>query len=90
MDVDVKIYVSNLKKFFNENPSDLANLIPVDRSQEFFQEVEEIAISNFEGGKEIPLTRQQLINLCVKLNGNPPKKGDEVFVELPYGKFFLN
>ena len=90
MDVDVKIYVSNLKKFFNENPTDLANLIPANMSEDFFEEVEQIAISNFEGGKEIPLTRKQLIDLCVKLNGNPPKNGDEVFVELPYGKFFLN
>jgi hypothetical protein len=57
---------------------------------DFFNQIEQIAYSNHEEGKEIGLTRQQLIDLCVKLNGNPPKKGDEVFVELPYGKFFLN
>jgi hypothetical protein len=90
MEVDVTIYVSNLKKFFSDNPQDLANLIPEKMFDEFFVKVEQIAILNFEGGKEIPLTRQQLIDLCVKLNGNPPKKGDEVFVELAYGKFFLN
>lgn len=90
MEVDVTIYVSNLKKFFSDNPQDLANLIPEKMFDEFFVKVEQIANLNFEGGKEIPLTRQQLIDLCVKLNGNPPKKGDEVFVELAYGKFFLN
>lgn len=90
MEVDVTIYVSNLKKFFSDNPQDLANLIPEKMFDEFFVKVEQIAILNLEGGKEIPLTRQQLIDLCVKLNGNPPKKGDEVFVELAYGKFFLN
>ena len=90
MEVDVTIYVLNLKKFFSDNPQDLANLIPEKMFDEFFVKVEQIAILNFEGGKEIPLTRQQLIDLCVKLNGNPPKKGDEVFVELAYGKFFLN
>ena len=90
MEVDVTIYVSNLKKFFSDNPQDLANLMPEKMFDEFFVKVEQIAILNFEGGKEIPLTRQQLIDLCVKLNGNPPKKGDEVFVELAYGKFFLN
>jgi hypothetical protein len=90
MEVDEKIYVSNLKKFFSENPKDLTNLIPISMSDEFFNQIEQIAYSNHEEGKEIGLTRQQLIDLCVKLNGNPPKKGDEVFVELPYGKFFLN
>lgn len=90
MEVDVKIYVSNLKKFFGDNPGDLANLVPLDMSEKFFERVEQIAYSNYEEGKEIPLTRKQLIDLCVNLNGNPPKKSDEVFVELPYGKFFLN
>jgi hypothetical protein len=52
--------------------------------------VEEIANANLHEGKEIPLTRQQLIDLCVNLNGNPPKKSDQVFVEMKFGKFFLN
>jgi hypothetical protein len=90
MDVDVKIYLSYLKKFFTDNPGDLANLIPMDMSEEFFIKVEEIANTNFSEGKEIPLTRQQLIDLCVNLNGNPPKKSDQVFVEMKFGKFFLN
>jgi hypothetical protein len=90
MDVDVKIYLSNLKKFFTENPEDLANLIPMDMSEEFYNKVEEIANTNFLEGKEIPLTRKQLIDLCVNLNGNPPKKSDQVFVEMEFGKFFLN
>ena len=90
MDVDVKIYLSNLKKFFTENPGDLANLIPMNMSEEFFDKVEEIANTNFQEGKEIPLTRKQLIDLCVNLNGNPPKKSDQVFVEMEFGKFFLN
>ena len=90
MDVDVKIYVSNLKKFFTDNPSDFASLVPMDMSEEFFIMVEEIANANLHEGKEIPLTRQQLIDLCVNLNGNPPKKSDQVFVEMKFGKFFLN
>lgn len=90
MDVDVKIYLSNLKKFFSDNPDDLENLIPVDMSKNFFFKVEQIANSNYLEGKEVALTRQQLIDLCVILNGNPPKKTDLIFVELPFGKFFLN
>jgi hypothetical protein len=47
MEVDVTIYVSNLKKFFSDNPQDLANLIPEKMFDDFFVEVEQIAILNF-------------------------------------------
>lgn len=90
MNVDVQIYVSNLKKFFNENPDDLANLIPLEMKEIFYDKVLELANQNSEEGKEIPLSRKQLIKLCVDLNGNPPKKGNEIFIETEFGNFFLN
>jgi len=90
MNVDVQIYVSNLRKFFSENPSDLANLIPLEMEDLFFEKVLELASQNVEEGKDIPLSRKQLIALCVNLNGNPPKKTDEIFIETEFGKFFLN
>jgi hypothetical protein len=90
MDVDVQIYLSNLRKFFNENPEDLTNLIPLELKDIFYEKVAELAQKNVENGKEIPLSRKQLIELCVSLNGNPPKKEDKIFVETEFGKFFLN
>jgi hypothetical protein len=90
MDVDVQIYLSNLRKFFNENPEDLTNLIPLELKDIFYEKVAELVQKNVESGKEIPLSRKQLIELCVSLNGNPPKKEDKIFVETEFGKFFLN
>lgn len=90
MNIDVQIYVSNLRKFFNENPNDLANLIPLDMKDIFYDKVLELAHQNVEEGKEIPLSRSQLIEICVNLNGNPPKKGSDIFIETEFGNFFLN
>jgi hypothetical protein len=52
--------------------------------------VEVVAVSNSDEGKEIPLTRKQLIEICVELNGSPKKKGESIFVETNFGKLFLN
>ena len=90
MNVDVAIYMSNLMKFFDDNPKDLSNLIPLQLKDKFYEKVQEIASKNAEGGNEIPLTKKQLIELCVGLNGNPPKKEDKIFVETEFGNFFLN
>ena len=90
MNVDVAIYMSNLMKFFDDNPEDLSNLIPLELKDKFYEKVQVIASKNAEGGNEIPLTRKQLIELCVGLNGNPQKKEDKIFVETEFGNFFLN
>lgn len=90
MNVDVKIYMAQIKKFFDENPTDLGNLIPLNLKEQFYDKVEITAVSNSEDGKEIPLTRKQLIEICVELNGNPKKKEETIFVETNFGKLFLN
>lgn len=68
MNVDVKIYMNDIKKFFDSNPKDLANLVPIERKEDFYIKVEERASENLIEGKDIPLTRQQLIDICVELN----------------------
>jgi len=90
MNVDVKIYMAQIKKFFDDNPSDLGNLIPLNLKEMFYDKVQVVASLNSEEGKEIPLTRKQLIEICVELNGNPKKKEDTIFVETNFGKLFLN
>jgi hypothetical protein len=36
MNVEVEIYMSNMIKFFKENPNDLINLIPKIKEEEFY------------------------------------------------------
>jgi hypothetical protein len=88
MDVDVKIYISNFKKFFNENPNELSNLIGKADPDEFFDEI--------ENGEEIELTKKQIISVVINLNNITPKPKEEIksiiepYFETSYGKIFLN
>ena len=90
MDVDVQIYISEFKRFFNQNPEDLGNLIPLDLKDEFYQKVSDTASKNLTEGREIPLTQKQLIGICVEINGGSKKKIDPSVIETAFGKIFLN
>ena len=48
MNVDVQIYLSNFKLFFNNNPNDLINLIGDGDKDKFFELVQESVIKNYE------------------------------------------
>jgi hypothetical protein len=76
MSVDVEIYMNNIIKFFRDNPKDLLNLVPKDKENEFYRKLREQAFKNYEKDGEIPLTQQQIIQICVELNQTqlePPK-----------------
>lgn len=93
MNVDVEIYMNNLLKFFNENPKDLASLIPYDKKDEFFEKVKKTVSQNVEKGEDASLTRKQLIELCVEINKQPDqfflkKEGPLLFTK--FGLISLN
>lgn len=92
MNVDVEIYMSNIIKFFKENPQDLLNLVPESKKNEFFDKVREFAITNADKGDEVSLTRQQLIDICVEINGKQKdiEKKSNVIVNTIYGDYCLN
>lgn len=96
MDVDVKIYISNFKKFFNENPNELTNLIGKADPDEFFDEIEKTVFQNHKNGEEIELTKKQIISVVINLNNITPKPKEEIksiiepYFETSYGKIFLN
>ena len=92
MNVDVKIYMNDIRKFFDSNPKDLANLVPFDLKNQFYEKIEERASENLIEGKDIPLTRQQLIDICVELNVSPQKVEDHFpyILNTDSGKIFLN
>lgn len=92
MSVDVEIYLSNLIKFFKQNPKDLLNLIPQDKEEEFYSKVRVIANENYEDGKDAALTQKQFIEICKQLNTAPPKE-EEIklpFISSKFGVICLN
>lgn len=97
MNVDVEIYMNNIVKFFKSNPTDLLNLVPKDKEEEFYSKIREVAYENIEKGEDAPLTQKQMINICVILNGKTPKeekvveeKLESYMMDTKFGIIFLN
>ena len=98
MSVDVEIYLSQLLKFFKENPDDFLSLIPKGQDEDFVEKLREVVTFNHEKGEEIALTRQQMIDICVEINKGKPIEKDEfeillekgIFLKAPLGFICLN
>ena len=72
--LDIEIYMTNFKGFFDKNPDQLRQLIGDIDPKKFFNGVKKIVEFNSEDDeKPLEPTRKQLIDLIVKLNGD--KKG---------------
>lgn len=87
MNVDVEIYLSQLLKFFKDNPKDLNNLVPENREKDFFDKCREACYQNHEKGEEISLTKKQMIDICVEINKNEPKEKQAIKVQMAKGLF---
>ena len=90
MNVDVEIYMSNLIKFFKENEKDLLNLVPKEKEEEFYKKIRQIATHNSEKGEDASLTRQQLIDVCLELNGNKSIEQKNIIIPTIFGEYSLN
>ena len=90
--VDVEIYVSNLIKFFKNNPNDLITLIPEEKKDDFFSKIKEVVIENYDNGRELELTKSQLIDICVDINRKfqQAKAENNIVQETKFGKIYLN
>jgi hypothetical protein len=67
MSVDIEIYISQLKTFFENNPGDFMDLVGEEQKEEFFQKMKEKSIENYEKGEDFILTKQQIIDVVVDL-----------------------
>ncbi len=67
MNVDVQIYLSNFKSFFNNNPNDLISLIGSNDKDKFFELVEGAVTENYDKGEDLELTKKQLIDIMLIL-----------------------
>jgi hypothetical protein len=91
MNVDVQIYLSNFKSFFNNNPNDLINLIGDGDKDKFFELVQESVIENYEKGEDLELTKKQLIDIMLILTKDKVEEKVEKFIlKGPYGDIILN
>jgi hypothetical protein len=92
--VDVQIYLSQVKTFFDQNPDELVNLLGSANPKDFFEGVARLAAENLEKGEDVQLTNKQMIDLIVELN--KVKKGIVVremltpYMETKFGKIYLN
>ena len=69
--LDIEIYMTNFKGFFDKNPDQLRQLIGNIDPKKFFNGVKKIVEFNSEDDeKPLEPTRKQLIDLILKLNGD--------------------
>ena len=92
MGLDVDIYMNNILKFFKDNPTELYNLIPKQKEEEFFEKIREVASQNEEKGSDVALTQKQLLNICRVLNTQKTfdEQSSKIMVYTPFGSFSLN
>jgi len=92
--VNVQIYLSQIKTFFEQNPDEFVNLLGKANPEDFFDGVEKLATKNLENGEDVQLTNKQMIDLIVDLNKvyNHPIKIEVLvpYIEHRFGKIYLN
>lgn len=93
--VDVDIYITQLKTFFQKNPESLKELIGDANEDEFYSKVEEQSYKNSENGDEVSLTQKQLIELVANLLNLKKKDKIEqnivgIFQKTNFGLISLN
>jgi hypothetical protein len=67
MSVDVEIYMTQLIEFFEKNPNDLMTLIGDLQKNEFYQKLREKCENNFKEGRDIVLSKEQIVEIVLEL-----------------------
>lgn len=92
--IDVEIYISQLIKFFDENPNDLMSLIGELQRESFYDKLRERSEQNLLEDMDITLTREQIINIVLELKFHDvsEKKDDlsKIVQKTKFGDIILN
>lgn len=93
--VDIEIYLNQVITFFEKNPNDLMDLIGELQKDEFYLKLRQRCEKNVEEGKDITLTKEQMINIVVDLKIPDIVDKQEVVVnnivqKTKFGEIFLN
>ena len=93
-DLEVDIYMSNLIHFFENNENDLITLIGQVQKQKFYDYLREVCENNIKEGKEVSLTRDQIIEviLRLKIGKLEPSEADlsKIIQKTKFGDIILN
>jgi hypothetical protein len=90
--VDVEVYMSNLISFFEKNPNDLIVLIGDLQKDEFYSKLREECEKNLKEGKDIVLSKEQIVNIVVELKIPDMKYNnlDKIIQKTKFGDIILN
>lgn len=92
--IDVEIYISQLIKFFEENPNDLMSLVGELQKKPFYDKLRERCEQNLLEDMDITLTREQIINIVLELKFHDvsEKKDDlsKIIQKTKFGDIILN
>lgn len=93
--VDVEIYLKQLINFFENNPNDLMTLIGDLQKDDFYKKLRERCEKNLEEGKDLVLTREQIINVVVELKipeivDQKNQYLDKIIQKTTFGEIILN
>ena len=90
--VDVEVYMSNLINFFEKNPNDLIELIGDLQKDKFYSKLREECEKNLKEGKDIVLSKEQIVNIVVELKIPDMKYNnlDKIIQKTKFGNIILN
>jgi Icc-related predicted phosphoesterase len=95
MSVDVEIYMTQLIEFFEKNPNDLMVLIGDLQKNEFYQKLRKKCENNFKEGKDIVLSKEQIVETVIELKfvvieAKEKKKLNKIVQKTSFGDIILN
>lgn len=92
--LEIEIYISQLINFFENNENDLINLIGDLQKELFYENLKKECEKNLKDGKDIVLTRKQIIDVIVNLKIPEPdhKQFDlsKIIQKTKFGDIILN
>ena len=94
--LEVDIYISQIRNFFEKNPDSLIELIGNLDKEKFYSNVKNIALKNYEENEDVTLSKQQMLNIVVEMYGEIKQESekksniDKVFESFKFGKICLN
>jgi hypothetical protein len=95
--IELDLYLSQMMKFFEENPNELKTLIGECDKALFFDKIKEQCFLNLEKGEDIILTQTQLIDIVrglvaggMIITKQPVDDVELAVQETSFGRIYLN
>jgi hypothetical protein len=83
MSLEIEIYMSQFKGFFNKNPDQLKILIGDVEPESFYVKIRETVEKNVTEEKSVEPTRKQILEILVEINSGVPVD-EKKLMKLPF------